>query len=95
MVITNQEFWEGLPNDVRPVLEEILAEVTVEINHIAGKQSESRRCKVAGTEGVEILTSSAAEPARWHEVMAPVWNQFGPKIDKVVIDAAVTADAST
>ena len=76
MVITNQEFWEGLPNDVRPVLEEILAEV-------------------AKTEGVEILTSSAAEPALWREAMVPVWKQFGPKIDKVVIDAAVTADAST
>jgi TRAP-type C4-dicarboxylate transport system substrate-binding protein len=49
----------------------------------------------AETEGVEILTSSAAELALWREAMTPVLNQFEPEIDKVVIDDAVAADAST
>ena len=44
---------------------------------------------------MEILTPAAAELALWREAMTPVWNQFEPEIDKVVIDAAVAADAST
>ena len=45
-IITKQEPWEELPNDVRPVLEEMLADVTVTIDRIAGKQVEIRRCRV-------------------------------------------------
>jgi hypothetical protein len=44
---------------------------------------------------VEILTPAAAALALWREAMTPVWSQFEPEIDKMVIDAAVTADAST
>jgi C4-dicarboxylate-binding protein DctP len=95
MVITNQDFWEDLPKDVRPVLEDILAEVTVEVNRIAREQAESTRHKVAESEGVEILTPSAADLALWREAMTPVWRQFEPEIGKEVIDAAVAAGGAS
>lgn len=94
MVIANQYFWEDLPDDIRTALEDILAEVTVEVNRMAAEQSESDRQKVAATEGVKIITPSEADLQLWRDAMTPVWSQFEPDIGKVVIDAAVAAGSA-
>ncbi len=91
MVITNQVFWEDLPDDIRSELDEILAEVTVEVNRMAAEQARSDRQKVAETEGVEIITPSQSDVQLWRDAMTPVWSQFEPEIGKVVIDAAEAA----
>jgi C4-dicarboxylate-binding protein DctP len=91
MVVTNQDFWEGLPDDIRSALEEILAEVAVEVNRLAGERAMDDRRKVMETGTVEIISSSPAEVALWREAMMPVWKQFEAEIGKDVIDAAVAA----
>ena len=92
MVVTNQAFWEGLPEDIRLVLEEILAEVTVEVNRLALEKAESARKEVMKTENVEIISPSVDEEVLWREAWQPVWTQFEPAIGQVVIDAAVAAE---
>lgn len=94
MVISGQDFWDDLPEDIRSELKEILAEVTVEVNKLAREQAISDRQKVAETEGVEILTPSEKDIQLWRDAMTPVWKQFQPEIGAVVIDAAVAAGKS-
>lgn len=94
MVIAGQDFWDDLPDDIRSELAEILAEVTEEVNRMAAEQSDSDRRKVAGTEGVEILTPSQKDAQLWRDAMTPIWSQFQPEIGKVVIDAAIEAGKS-
>lgn len=91
MVVTNFDFWDGLPSDIRASLEEILAEVTVEVNRLARDQAEGDRRKVIETGEVQIITPSSEEVALWREAMMPVWKQFDGEIGKEVIDAAVEA----
>ena len=94
MVVTNQDFWEGLPEDIRSALEAILAEVTVEVNRLAGEQADGDRRKVMETGTVEIISPSAEEIASWRDALMPVWKQFEPDIGKEVIEAAVAAAAT-
>ena len=42
MLVTNTKFWDGLPADVRKTLEEILTEVTVQVNQWATEFSDGR-----------------------------------------------------
>jgi len=91
MVITSQDFWEDLPDDIRSELTAILAEVTEEVNRMAAEQSESDRQKVAAAEGVEILEPSPSDVQLWRDAMTPIWDQFQPEIGAAVIDAAIAA----
>lgn len=94
MVIAHQDFWEDLPDDIRSELEQILAEVTTEVNRIASEQAQSDRGKVAATDGVVILTPSEKDLQLWRDAMTPVWSVFQPEIGAEVIDGAVASGKS-
>jgi len=91
MVVTSAEFWDGLPDDVRPVLEEVLAEVTVEVNRLAREKASSDRERAKSEGDIQIIVPSSAERQQWIDAMKPVWKRFEAQIGKDVIDAAVTA----
>lgn len=91
LVVANAGFWAGLPADIRSGLEDILAQVSAEVNEIARKQAGEDRAKVAAEEGVEILTPTNEQLDRWKDAFIPVWGEFTPQIGKEVMDAAVEA----
>ncbi len=93
MVVTSTAFWQGLPTDIRIELEAILAEVTAEVNRLAGEKAESDRRKVAAAEGVEILRLGDAEREAWRQRLVPVWKKFETEIGADVIKAAQAAGA--
>ncbi|TBU78969.1 C4-dicarboxylate ABC transporter [Pseudomonas daroniae] len=88
MVITNTKFWEGLPEDIRTELTEILAEVTVEVNKQAEalNQKDKQRIIDAGT--TEIVTLTPEQRELWREAMRPVWKKFEGEIGADLIKAA-------
>ena len=92
MLVANSKFWEGLPADVRPVLEKILAEVTAEVNKSAGAFSEGDRKKIKDSGKTEILQLTPEQRAAWQAAMKPVIEQFTPKIGKEIVDAALAAN---
>ncbi len=96
LVVTNAKFWKGLPDDIRTELENILAEVTAEVNERAYELAMASRQKVIDfgkeTGNTEVLTLTNVELARWREAMQPVWKQFEQEIGKEVIEAALAAN---
>jgi len=92
MVVANSKFWEGLPADVRPVLEKTLAEVTAEVNKSAATFSDSDRKKIKDSGKTEILALTPEQRAAWQTAMKPVIEQFTPKIGKEIVDAAIAAN---
>lgn len=92
MVITNTKFWEGLPEDIRTELTEILAEVTVEVNKQAEalNQKDKQRILDAGT--TEIVTLTPEQRELWREAMRPVWKKFEGEIGADLIKAAESAN---
>jgi C4-dicarboxylate-binding protein DctP len=91
MVITNARFWDGLPADVRSVLEDVLARTTEDVRELAREHARASRREIMETEGVEILTPSGAELASWREALCPVAKRFATEIPNEVLAAARAA----
>ena len=92
MLVTNTKFWDGLPADVRKTLEEILNEVTTQVNQWATEFSESDRQKIKDSGKSELLKLTPEELAAWKTAMKSVYDKFTPEIGKDIVDAAVTAN---
>lgn len=93
-VATNVEFWNGLPDDVRAGLEEILAEVTDWGNARAGEINRSARQSIIDSGRSEVVELNPAELAAWRRVMAPVWGQFREEIGSELVDQAAAISES-
>ncbi len=94
MVITNTQFWNGLPADVRNELQAILDEVTVEVNKQADDLNEEAKQAILKAGTTEIITLTAEQRAKWREAMQPVWKKFEGEIGADVIEAAQAANAA-
>lgn len=91
MVVTNAQFWNGLPPDVRVTLEQVMREVSVEVNRIALQDANTSRSTVAATPGVTVRAPTAEEREQWRDALTPVWDDFRQDIGANVIAAAVAA----
>ncbi|MCP5363789.1 MAG: DctP family TRAP transporter solute-binding subunit [Hyphomicrobiales bacterium] len=89
MVITSDQFWAGLPPEIRVKLEQILAEVSADVNRRAAEQARDHRAKLIGTEGIEIVRPTPDALHEWRAAMCPVWNRFAPDVERDVMMAAV------
>lgn len=75
MVVTNVDWWEGLPADVRDQLATIVEEVTTFRNGEAFAVNEASKQAIIDAGGtVRQLTEE--QRAAWLEAMKPVWAQF-------------------
>ncbi|MDA0230753.1 MAG: TRAP transporter substrate-binding protein [Proteobacteria bacterium] len=92
MVVTSVEFWESLPDDVRTVLEQCIAEATTFTNQVALELAISDRAKIGDSGRSEILILSPTERQRWVDAMKPVWAEFEDDIGAEAIAAAMAAN---
>ena len=95
MVITNTKFWNGLPEEVRKTLDEVMAEVTVEVNKQAEALNQTSRQRIADSGNSEIITLTPEQRELWREAMRPVWKKFESDIGPEVIAAAEQANQSS
>jgi C4-dicarboxylate-binding protein DctP len=87
MVITNTKFWNSLPDDVRPELEKIMAEVTVEVNKQADELNIEARSAISKAGTSEIIELTSEQRNEWREAMRPVWKKFEGEIGADLIKA--------
>jgi C4-dicarboxylate-binding protein DctP len=88
MVITNATFWNGLPPDIRSTLEQIMVEVTVEVNKQAEALNQSAKQKIIDAKTSEIIELTPEQRQLWREAMRPVWQKFEGEIGADLIKAA-------
>ncbi len=92
LVVSSQEFWNGLPADVRPVVEKALAEAIEFGNQIALQKSVDDRKAIEASGRSTIIDLKPEERQQWVTAMKPVWKKFENEIGKDVIDAAIQAN---
>ena len=75
LVVTNVDWWEGLPGDVRDQLAQILKEVSQQRNGEAFAVNEAAKQSIIDAGGV-VRQLTDEQRAAWVDAMKPVWAQF-------------------
>ncbi|WP_285961075.1 C4-dicarboxylate TRAP substrate-binding protein DctP [Pseudomonas tohonis] len=92
MLITNTQFWNGLPPDVRSELEKITQEVTVEVNKQAEALNQGDKQRIIEAKTSEIIELTPEQRNEWRDAMKPVWKKFEGEIGADLIKAAEAAN---
>jgi C4-dicarboxylate-binding protein DctP len=88
LVAVNRDFWAGLPEDVRSVLDAAVTETTVHVNAIAHKVNDEARAAVLASGRNTLIELDDGERAQWRAAMRPVWDRFADEIGAELLHAA-------
>lgn len=91
LLVTTTEFWDGLPDDIRPELRAIIDDVTAKERELATEMNETARQNIIDA-GDEIRVLTDEQRQMWVDAMAPVWDKYGDEIGRDLIDAAKMAN---
>ncbi|WP_275098880.1 TRAP transporter substrate-binding protein [Sedimenticola hydrogenitrophicus] len=91
LVVTSDEWWEGLPADIRGQLAQILQEVTETRNSESAKVNAQSMQRVIDAGGV-VRTLTPEQRQAWVDAMKPVWKKFEGDIGADLIEAAVASN---
>ena len=86
-VITNKKFWEGLPADLRGIMEQAMREATEYTNAHAEADNEEALAKIAASGKTQIIRLTPQERAEWKRVMTRAHRQMEERIGKDLIQA--------
>jgi len=90
-VIVNKKFWEGLPKDIREILEGAMRDATTFANSVAKKDNDEALAAVRKSGKSQIITLTAAERKAWKKAMDKAHkdniNRIGADIVKEVYAA--------
>ncbi len=92
LLITNTQFWKGLPAPVRSELEQIIDEVTTEVNRQAEALNEKAKQNIIDTGKSEILVLTDEQRNAWRDAVRPAWKKFEAEIGPDLIKAAEAAN---
>ncbi|MFD2724116.1 TRAP transporter substrate-binding protein [Ignatzschineria indica] len=92
MLITNTDFWNGLPENVRNELTDIIAEVTVEVNNQAAALNERDKQSIIDAGTTEIIYLTPEQREAWRDAVRPVWEKFQGQVGADLIEAALQSN---
>lgn len=95
MVVTSDEFWEELPDDLRTEIKAALDESIAYGNKIAQELNEADKQKIIDSGRSEVVDLTPDERAKWVEAMKPVWKKFEKEIGADVIEAAAASNGAS
>ncbi len=84
-VITNAKFWDGLPPDVRTILEGAMRDATRYANAIARQENEQALAAIKAAGKTEIITLTDAQKTAWRKAMQPVYKEMESRVGKDLI----------
>ncbi len=93
LVVTNAQFWNHLPKDVRTELEAILKEVTAWIRENAYKINQDMKQKIIASGKTKVTTLTPAEKEAFRKAFKPVQDEFRSVIGGDLIDAVNALNA--
>jgi C4-dicarboxylate-binding protein DctP len=84
-VIVNKKFWDGLPPDIRTILEGAMKDATKYANDIAKEENDKALAAVKATGKTEIVTLPPEAKAAWKKALVPVHREMESRIGKDII----------
>lgn len=92
VLLTNTKFWNGLPDDVRHELDEIVVEVTDAVNKQAEQLNREDKQRIVDSNTVEVISLTPEQRSHWREAVQPAWKKFEAEIGIDLIKAAQAAN---
>lgn len=89
-ILTNKSFWEGLPDDIRTELDEIIAEVSQEVADMAESVAQENYETIANS-NIEITELSDAQREEFRNALQPLYEKYKDQIGEDVLNAALDA----
>ena len=86
-VIVNKKFWDGLPADIRSILDGAMKDATHYANEIAKKENDEALEAVRKSGRTQIITLTAAEKLAWKKAMMKAHRENEGRIGKDLIEA--------
>ncbi|WP_338846365.1 TRAP transporter substrate-binding protein [Massilia sp. W12] len=86
-VIVNKKFWDGLPADIRKILEKAMADATTYERAIAQRDNELALDAIKKSGKTAIYQQTPAEAAEWKKAMLPVHKEMEGRIGADLIKA--------
>ncbi len=94
VVLTNKEYWEGLPEEIRSILEETMAEVTVWERTAAAEMNELNLKDLQNNGKIENITLSSQEREEWEKALQPVYSYFMKEISAELASELIAEKAA-
>ncbi|MCV2354488.1 TRAP transporter substrate-binding protein [Paucibacter sp. B2R-40] len=90
-VIVNKKFWDGLPADVRGMLEVAMKDASTYANAIAQTENALALDKIKASGKTTIYTLTDAESNEWKKALMPVHREMESRVGKATIAAVYKA----
>lgn len=87
-LLTNKEFWDDLPEEVRVELEEIISEVTEEVAEVTDEIDE-RDYETIKESDIEIIELTEEQSEVFKDAFQPLYDDYKDAIGEDLMDAAI------
>lgn len=94
-VIINKKFFDGLPADLRSVIEASIKDATTYANAIAATENAQALDKIKASGKSTLYTPTPAELTEWKKALMPVHQEMTARVGKATVEAAYKAAAFT
>ena len=92
VVVTNKKFWDGLPPDIRTILEGAMKDASKLNNDVSVKDEAQAIAAIKASGKSQIYALSPAEKAMWVKALYPVQDEMSARVGK---DAVASIRAAT
>lgn len=90
VLIANKRFWEALPADIRPIMDQAVKDTTTYFNSNSKKENDDALEEIRQTGKTKILTMTAQDKDEWRKVQAPVYHEMEKRVGKELMSEIFT-----
>ncbi|KAF1041477.1 MAG: C4-dicarboxylate-binding periplasmic protein DctP [Herbaspirillum frisingense] len=82
VLVANKRFWDALPADIRPLMDQAVKDTTTYFNSNSKKENDDALEEIRQTGKTRILTMTAQDKDEWRKVQAPVYHDMEKHVGK-------------
>jgi C4-dicarboxylate-binding protein DctP len=94
VLIANKKFWDGLPPDIRKIMDGVVKDTTDYFNDIAAKEEARSLAEIKASGKMQIVVLTKDEKLALKKAMLPVYKQVEPRVGKAVLESIYKATGS-
>ncbi len=87
-LIINKKFYDGLPADLRAILDSAVKDATTYANAIAATENKEALDKIRASGKTTLYSLTPAETIEWKKALMPVHKEMEARVGKATIEAA-------